>query len=114
MAGAWLAAGWLARVYFSIRGLRGEVGIGRDRATSSSSTRRSIFLRRHGGAFLLFDLIAFRPFPPRPKNFQIESIVVSTLLRAEMHGARETCYRRIIFKRFPVGGSKLKLDFAGV
>lgn len=76
------------------------MGIGRDRATSS--TRRSIFLRPHD-AFLLFDLIAFRPFPPRPKNFQIESIVVSTLLRAEMHGARETCYRGIIFKRFPVG-----------
>lgn len=37
---------------------------------------RSIFLRPHD-AFLLFDLIAFRPFPPRPKNFQIESIVVS-------------------------------------
>lgn len=69
----------------------------------AAHTRRSIFLRPHD-AFLLFDLIAFRPFPPRPKNFQIESIVVSTLLRAEMHGARrETCYRGIIFKWFPVG-----------
>lgn len=55
-------------------------------------------------SFLAVRFNRVRPFPPRPKNFQIESIVVSTVLRAciatEMHRVEKICYRRYIFKRF--------------